>query len=347
MIIHLVDGSEMDANASRCKWYLCAASSSWQDFYVSGIGTVISVSEGLGANGIYGDTRGQAALCYNGAAHGHPDGGGSYYLQGRRTIIEQIDSLYADTTGYPTANEGPFDVKIGWYDYYLSDGGYMMRDKLHDEQMLMVDSAVDIPLLPCVFHDYQATITGIIHKSYSEFEAQSEPLRFPCGMAYAFSNGHMIAFRQDPDYIGTEWSTQHKDVMDYIVTLARWRRGVREYLVYGEWMRPPALSNVRSVTVHMFGASYSMPDVFAGAYVYADSTLGTVFTNYTSAPDTIHVTINVGDYGISPTGYDVYEIDSDGNRTLLFQNMANDPFSKNLIVGGMGTRFLEIVDHQP
>lgn len=323
-------------SSEYCHPRLCSAAREWQDHYIAGIGE--TMGDSLRANGIYSDTRGQAVLCYAGTAHDHPNGGGAYFIQGRKEIAEALDSLCAAGDRIPIANEGPMDIKIGWYDFYLSDCGYL-AGKSDSLLIRLIDGAEDIPILPAIMHDYQATISGLVWFSPNDYDT----LHFAFGEAYVFVNGHLPGFNQATTLIDSMQPSDQDDYR-YLRDLITFRKNVKEYLVYGEWMRSPELNDVDSVEVHIFDNVFTVPSVLSSAFLN-DTDLGLVFTNFTPYADTIKVDIDVDNYGISSAGYDIYEIAMDGSRTLMIENISKDPLSKELVMRGKSTRIFEIVTH--
>jgi hypothetical protein len=329
-VVYDINGDALDA--PNCTYELCMQPVLWQKKYVLGVGATLSSS--LGANAIYTDHGGQPILCYPvdsiGTHDGHPGGGGDYYLQGMREMVHAIDSLYADPRRVTKVNEQGYDIKVGWYDYYANWGGYMGGRSAYVFPRL-IPGAEDVPILPSVLHDSQASIMGLIRHPYSDRVTGYGKNHWVYGIAYVWINGSMPGFREDPaDTV--DWSPAQWDDYRYVRDLIRKRRVFRDYLVYGEWMRPPVLEDCDETEVVFwaepsFSIRDTLPAILAGAYVKVDSlgadldSLALFFTNYSDTTvdgdtaATCSLSVDLSDYGFSPDSFQVCErVSEDSTR---------------------------------
>ncbi len=314
------DPLEDNPDPPECKWELCSASPWWQQKYISGIDSTISL---LGANALYTDTRGLAELCYSNVRHDHPNGGGCYSIQGRKEIVESIKSKYGNS--FPTVNEGPMDIKIGWYDFYGGDAGFML-DKKKDLTRI-IDSAEDVPILPLLFHEYQPTIMGLVLLPYADYGVN----HFAYGLAYDFVNGHMLMIQQDPIHTthanpDSEWTEDQWDDYYYVKNLIAKRSDAKDYLVYGELMRPPAAvcAGVETFVEIKHAGNWidtlDVSPVLMSAYLKVDSlgmekdSLGLVFTNFSENGSICNVMVVLDEYGLPEGDYQLCEIGPGGTR---------------------------------
>ena len=326
-----VENINGDSLVNGCKGDMCSAAPLWQRKYVKGISQTIS---SLGVNSLYTDTRGVAELCYNGDLHGHPNGGGYYFIQGRNTVLDTIRTVASDT--FPTANEGPIDVKIGWYDFYVSDGGFMRRRDVNKPNRIL-DRAVDVPLMPCITHDYQATIMGLGRLPYAEYGEN----HFAYALSYAFVNGHMLSFRQDTSSTD-HWSETQWTDYSYVRSMIEKRKDAAEYLVLGEWMRPPELLDCDVTEVDMFDSVYVLPAIVSSAFV-DDGNLGLVFANFSQQSAGCTVSFLLSEYGLPPGTYTTCMIGDDGERIHCHDRSLSEQVTIDLILTEKSVMVYEFV----
>jgi len=340
-----------------CVLELCTADTLWQKKYVEGTDSILAGS--LSSNGQYTDKGGKPILCYRGREHGHPDGGGYYYIQGRKAMIDSIDAHHADHDSIPTANEAGYDTKIGWYDYYANWGGFHGGYNTPRFNRILLEPGVkDVPIFPAVMHEDQATIMGLTRRVYSDTTWYG-PNHWVFGLAYLFVNGHMLGFRVEDDSVtdlhDRADSTQVDDY-EYVRSLIRKRRDIKRYLVYGEWMRPPTLVSCDSAEIGFFDKDpIPLPAVLTSAFVTVDSvgdrtdSLALIFTNYSdsmthgSTTADCRASIQFSDYGLSAGDYQICELVNDTLRVDCDTLTLGSTFTKNLSLASDSTAILEFV----
>jgi len=343
-----------------CRVEYCTRDTAWAIKYMKA--TEFTLQDTLGANAIYGDTRGGPILCYGGASHGHPNGGGYYYLDGRRLYFEATDSAFADGDSLITANEGPMDVKIGWRDYFISEAKYESRKGLTGFQEVLFTSGkiLAVPIVESVLHDNQAMTFGLTRHTYSDATNSGyyRDQHFEYGIASEFIDGSMIAFRQDTLLMAdTTWSDDQDSAYVYLRDMMKIRRDFAPYLISGEWRRPPGLACSDSTIVNFFGNTPSLPSLLSSAFIRVDSlgaaedSLSLFFTNYSDSSASCITSFDLDDYGFSPGDttldfmiseyiYDDGDIDTTSIDTLALSNSVTDTLAT---LGRGGTAIIEYI----
>ncbi len=160
-----------------------------------------------GVNAIYLDQIGAAApaACYD-ASHGHAAGGGRYWSDGYRTLLNRI-RREAVAKGTALTTENTAEPYMDTVDAYLA------WNPRHAE---------DVPLLPAVYSGYTVYFT-------SPQAAQDSLDAFCAAQARDFLWGCQLGWN-DP------WILQeaHREKQRFQYALCRYRQAAKDFLVYGQ-----------------------------------------------------------------------------------------------------------------
>ncbi|MFQ6093589.1 MAG: DUF6259 domain-containing protein, partial [bacterium] len=308
------------------------ASEIWSTLYQEKVNEILQV---LGATDIYLDNYPIARLCYQ-EEHGHPLGGGTYWIDGYKNMFTDIRASNSDAA---MTNESRCELLLPWLDFFPA----IYWETGQGDGPFVPFPAKPIPLVAASYHGYVG-FGGSASHSWDEYN----PTQFAFQQAYAFVNGNRLTLRAEPQHV-SEFSPAKLAGWKYVRQLAQFLSVTMDYVYYGDWERPPAISGFPVVTVQ-FPETYpelyrrlSTPAVLAGAFTSEDGKLGLPFTNFTDDPASGSFPLQLSDYGLSPGFYRVYEVDSLGAMTLI-DSITGGSYQRDLNLEAKSTTFFIISD---
>lgn len=137
---------------------MCPATSFWRQTLEDIVGRLI---EKYGVDGVYLDQIAAATprLCFD-KSHGHPVGGGTYWLEGYRALLWRLKEDFGNDL--ILATEGCCEAYIDVVDMFLVLDNSSERFGRHED---MLDNWRPIPLFSYVYHEYVVT-----YGSYASLE---------------------------------------------------------------------------------------------------------------------------------------------------------------------------------
>lgn len=297
----------------------------WRDKYA---GIADTVLDDYGVDGIYMDQAVLSLVCWD-PTHGHPVGGGNYWMAGFNALAAQIRDgasrqvlLAGEGAGeaWLPALDLMLTLQVSWERYSAPGSGWE-----------------PIPLFQAVYHAY-----GITYGSYSslvmppydelwpkEF-APREPLAlldrrfqrqfyleqarsFVWGIQPTIANFRASLFEERPEETA------------YMMRLARIRARATDYLLHGTFLRPPALEadtvDVDLSRVSIYAAQRGGPAVstsrypaaIAGAWRAEDGSVAIAIASILTEPMTVAFEFDPRAYGLDGAGQ-IVRIDEDGPR---------------------------------
>lgn len=269
---------------------MCPATAYWQDKMAGLYGRLLN-EDGLDA--VYLDQlMVYPYLCYA-ANHGHaPAGGGDHVVQGFREMIKKIRASTPKKFILGGENIGePYTDVI---DYQLTAHSECAPDRIPMYQAALKDYTVEIGL-------------------YSYTAAERTPEAFMAKQGLCFVQGRQLGWfnfnNMDFDYTTGLLKPDALWFMPYLKTLCAARTAARDFLVYGELLRPPLLNNLPNKNVRWIlwpngnpavdDRERSVPVVWAQAYKSPAGDLGLVLANWTDQDRQVTLTVNRRDWGIA------------------------------------------------
>lgn len=256
----------------------------------------------------------------------HSPGGGTYGIHAFRTMFDTMRSTFRSTL--PSLGiiytEVAAENYIGSVDFMISD---FMTSPL--TQNTLADRWV--PLFQALYHRYTLTWPST-ERVYST--AVLHPDHYDAVNALGFTSGNILADRQDcfidaqnyPQAAPTptcavlgagQLTIQMPLLQDHVQFMKRMvdaRRRSREFLVYGDMMKPLSLSVPSqtyffndSVTPGLQDKTVSLPNVMHSVWRADNGDLGIVLTNHTPTAQTVPLSLPLSEYGFSGTRY-LYEV---------------------------------------
>ena len=298
---------------------MCAGHSTWQDFYPM---RVAEMMEQLGATDIYLDNYPSHRFCYH-ENHDHPHGGGSHWSRGYKIFMGRIRNNHP---GALMGNEGKYEQLIPYLEGFFvplwtGSGGPTQNDR-----PFCMPGAFPVPLVQCVYHDYIIPF-GSNGARWEEYV----PGQYAFEQAFAFVNGNLINVLIQASPLSQYQSKKSED-MKFSRQMAQTFPYAKQYLRYGEWMRPPEVSTP-TTTVH-FAIDYPMyesieqPKILSACFKAANGSLGLAFANYTTESVSGTFFVNLENYGLAPGNYSVNIIDTSG--VFAFDQFDGSNYSNQL-----------------
>lgn len=238
---------------------MCLGTAFWRDTYAS---LATEAFRGLDVDGIYMDQACTSLACYDGT-HGHPMGGGTYWMEGFKALAADIRQRCELRGGPALAGEGCGENWLPYLDLMLSL-------QVSRERYAAPDGWEPIPFFHAVYHGYAVffgNYASLTRPPYDELWpaqfAPREPLKlldrkfsrqFYLEQARGFVWGQqptLANFR--PDHLQSR-----AEELDYVRRLARIHRLARAYLLDGTMLPPPR------VTAPVIEQAMSRLSIYAG-----------------------------------------------------------------------------------
>lgn len=281
---------------------MCMGTAFWRNKYASLAEKAIL---GYGVDGIYMDQACSNLACYD-PGHGHPPGGGTYWIQGFRTLEQDIRSRCRNASPIALAGEGCGESWLPHLDLMLSL-------QVSRERYATPGAGEPIPFFHAVYHKYAllfGNYSSLVMPPYdelwpSEF-APTEPQKlldrmyapqFRLEQARAFVWGQqptLANFR--PDLLHTR-----QEELDFFFRLARLRRYGLKYFRDGTMLPPPQLDtptqeiDISRVSIYagrreaLTHYRKTCPTVLSAAWLAPDGDVAVVFVNISSETQSFSV----------------------------------------------------------
>jgi len=309
--------------------YMCMATPFWRNKYAS---LCDSVFNRYHVDGVYMDMACLSLKCFD-PTHGHPIGGGKYWVEHFRKLVAQIRAKAPADRPVMLAGEGCGEAWLPYLDAFLTLA-------VSKERYAGPGSWETIPFFQAVYHQYAITYgnySSLLAPPYDELwpkqYAPKEPLQmldkdfnkqFLMEQARSFVWGLQPTIANYQPFLALE----RKQEIEYLFTLAKARSRSLKYLLHGKLVRLPevavpeeelALSRLsiyagkKGETITRFIGKY--PLIYAAAWQAVDQDLGIALTNIGDAPFRWASVLQAERYGLPAKGR-VYVIDSQGRRLL-------------------------------
>ncbi|HPN34324.1 MAG TPA: DUF6259 domain-containing protein [bacterium] len=309
--------------------YMCMATPFWRNKYASLCDSVFNRYQ---VDGVYMDMACLSLKCYD-PTHGHPIGGGKYWVENFHKLVAQIRARAPEDRPVMLAGEGCGEAWLPYLDAFLTLA-------VSKERYAGPGLWETIPFFQAVYHPYAITYgnySSLLTPPYDELwpkeYAPKEPLQmldkdfnkqFLMEQARSFVWGLQPTIANYQPFLALE----RKQEIGYLLNLARTRSRGLKYLLHGRFVRAPevacpeeelALSRLsiyagkKGETVTRFSGRY--PVVYAAAWQSKDQDLGIALTNIGDTAFRWHCTFPADRYAL-PTEGRVYLINPHGRRLL-------------------------------
>jgi hypothetical protein len=284
----------------------------WRDKYAGIADTVIKQ---YGIDGIYMDQAVLSLIDWS-ADHGHPVGGGNYWMQGFRELAKDLRRRNANRpVGF--AGEGGGESWMPDLDAFLT---------LQVSQERYADPASGwepLPMFQAAYHPYAltyGTYGSLTLPPYDElWPADKRP---PTALApldakyvrqFHLEQARMFVWGMQPtiaNFLPDQLTTRREEI-DYLERLAKLRYGLRDFFVRGTFLRAPTLdvpssdlllSRISIYAARLGGpteAHRTSPDVLASAWRAPDGRVAIALASIGKEPINAKIRLPAGAYGLT------------------------------------------------
>jgi hypothetical protein len=308
---------------------MCMGTEFWRKKYA---GIAERAIKELGVDGIYMDQACSSLSCFD-ATHGHPLGGGSYWMNGFRQLSADIRQRSADVRPIGLAGEGAGEAWLPYLDLMLS------LEVSRERYRPPTPAWEPIPFFQAVYHPYALQFGNYSSLTMPPYDdlwpaefAPKDPLalldekfalqfRFEQARAFVWGQQPMIAnFR--PSHL-----KDRPEEIAYVLRLARLRQAGLDYLMHGEFLRPPAINAADveadisrlSIYAGQKGALTSfkktLPLAIAGAWRAPDGDVGVALASIADQPQTLTLAFAPAYHGTAKAKR-IVRIDESGRTPL-------------------------------
>jgi hypothetical protein len=313
---------------------MCMGTEFWRSKYA---GLAERAVRELGVDGIYMDQACTSLACYD-PSHGHPLGGGAYWVKGFRTLTEDIrrrcerPADQATQTPVVLAGEGCGEAWLPYLDLMLSL-------QVSKERYMAQDKWEPIPFFQAVYHPYAVTYgnySSLTTPPYDEMwpaaSAPKEPLKLldrKFAQHFRLEQARALVWGQQPtiaNFLPAHLQQRPEEVA-YLVRLAKIRSHAKKYLLYGTFLRPPELHapearlDMSRLSIYAGqrggAAEFKKPSplALAGAWRAADGDVALVLASLADEPLELSLDLDAKYYRL-PKAARMYRTDESGRQEI-------------------------------
>ncbi|MBS0000057.1 MAG: hypothetical protein KFF73_13845 [Cyclobacteriaceae bacterium] len=332
---------------------MCIATPFWKDKYASLARKAI---QEYGLSGIYMDQACLSRMCYDNK-HGHAIGGGNYWVDHFGRLTGMIRQELPEKERPVLAGEGGGESWIPYLDAFLTL-------QVSKERYAGPGDWETIPMFQAVYHpyavsygNYSSLLTPPYDERWPEEFAPEGPLKlldesfnlqFLMEQARSFVWGMQPAIANYRSFLASE----RKEEIDYMIRLARVRYRGLKYLLYGKFLRSPAMEipekemNISRLSIYAgrgqdnvtsFTGKY--PQVYTGTWQSDDKNIAIAIASISADPFPVRFSFSAGDYDLPDTG-NIYLTDVDGKGFL--NSYRNGKIDVNFSLPPKGLAIVEI-----
>ena len=285
----------------------------WRDKYAGIADTVIQQYK---LDGIYMDQAVLSLACWS-ADHGHPVGGGHYWMDGFRELAQDLRRR-AGKSASAYAGEGGGESWLPDLDAFLT---------LQVSQERYIDPASGwepLPIFQAAYHPYAVTYGTYGSLTWPPYDDLWPVATRPANamtlldskyrQQYLLEQARMFVWGMQPTIANflPEQLTARRAEIDYLERLARLRYGLRDYFQSGVMLRAPEVrvdsANVLMSRVSIYaarrgGATEAVvrsPLVLSGAWRAKDGRVALALASIADEPREVELRFETGRYGVRP-----------------------------------------------
>jgi len=308
---------------------MCMGTEFWRQKYA---GLAVRAVTELGVDGLYMDQACTSLACYD-PSHGHPVGGGVYWMQGFRALASDIRHR-CDARREPVvlAGEGCGEPWLPYLDLMLSL-------QVSREHYMAPDGWDTIPFFPAVYHPYAVAYGNYSSLTMPPYDdlwpaefAPKEPLKLldrKYSRQFCLEQARAFVWGQQPtiaNFLPAQL-TDRAEELDFVMRLARLRNRAAKYLLHGTFLRPPqvrgpvATLDISRLSIYagrqggLTAFQKASPLALAGAWRAPDKQVAVAVASIADEP--IHVVLDLPNAGYDlPRDAAVYQMDDQARRRL-------------------------------
>lgn len=304
---------------------MCIGTAFWRDTYA---GLVEEAVTDLGVHGIYMDQACLSLPCYD-ESHGHPIGGGNWWIQANALLTEDIRARTASTRTVLLAGEGCGESWLPHLDAMLALQVSMERYKAPGQwEAIPFFHAVYAPIAT-LYGNYSSLTRPPYDALWPAEFAPEHPLALldrKFGTQFRLEQARAFAWGQQPTVANFQPShlEERAEEMAFAMQLALLRRSARAYLQEGTMLRAPRIPLER-VAIPMSRLSiyagqqdavqeftHAVDPVIASAWQAPDGSIGIVLVNIRDAAQSFSLRLEPANYPLPPDGT-IVRMDAQGS----------------------------------
>jgi len=302
-------------NAAMCpftEWY--------QDMQVK---LLSSLLKEVKFDGLYLDqiTAVAPQLCFD-SSHGHPVGGGSWWVEGYRRLIEKVRQkvreVNPDAILTSEANTEPF--------IDLLDGNLAITPTFSNE----------VPLYKVVYGDY-----SIVYGRKQSPEMLRNRIPFDAMMGLSFIYGEQIGWFSRGEVVNLLLKEEFEPQREYMKKIIKGIKFARKFLIEGIYQRPlkidiegenKELEFTSNLATHPY--IFTLPPVLSSLYKSYDNELCFVLTNYTDKNYKVTFEIVPENYGIKKGKLKIWKNGQIEEKRLIKNSIkiSEEIFPKSVVI---------------
>lgn len=330
---------------------MCMGTDFWRKTYA---GLAEEVIRGLGVDGVYMDQACTTLACYD-PTHGHPVGGGRYWMEGFQKLVADIRQEGAVKTGRSSGvrkravapkfvAESPAKPTValageGCGEPWLPYLDLMLSLQISRERYSTPDGWETIPFFNAVYHDCVVTFGNYSSLTMPPYDdlwpaelAPTEPLKLldpKFARQFYLEQLRSLVWGQQPTVANflPEHLHQRATETEYATRLAKLRSRFPQYFVHGTMLRPPRLAVAEAQIAISRLSIYAgqqdglkvyekrVPLALASAWRAPNGAVAVVLGAIADAPTDLTLDWEAKDYDLPKRGW-IYRIDG-GSRELL------------------------------
>ncbi len=333
---------------------MCIATQFWKDKYSALCESAVNA---YNTSGVYMDQSCRSRLCFD-ESHGHPIGGGKYWVEHFGKLTDQIRSKIAKTKNYALAGEDCGETFLPYLDL-------MMTLQVSRERYSGVSSAETIPFFQAVYHQYGITYgsySSLVTPPYEELwpkeyapDSQEQPLddiydqQFLMEQARGFVWGMQPTIANYHEFL----KSRKKEEVDFLFNVAKVRNQGMKYLLWGKFQRSPQMpANSEELTISKLsiyserrGENVStyhkeFPTLYSGTWKSDDNGLGIALASINRNSTQVDLTFKSNEYELPDSGK-IFLITQEGKKLLT--PYANGNIQVKHLLNPMGVCIIEII----
>jgi hypothetical protein len=293
---------------------MCLGTGFWREKYAGLAGQVI---QQFRVDGIYMDQACTSLACHD-ATHGHPLGGGRFWMEGFRALSADIRRRAAEVRPPALAGEGSGEAWLPYLDLMLS------LQVSRERYAAPAEGWEAIPFFPAVYHAHAiqfGNYSSLTMPPYDELwpaaTAPKEPLALldrRYARQFRTEQARALVWGQQPMLANfqPEQLQQRAEEIAFVLRLARLRRQGRDFLQHGDFLRPPEIAAAPIDTPMSRLSIYAgqkgglttfvkaLPPAHAGAWRAPDGRVALVVVSVLTEPQEVTLEFDPAAYGLPP-----------------------------------------------
>jgi hypothetical protein len=273
---------------------MCPSQAFWQNAIASLFDSLVA---DFGVSGVYVDqiSAMEHEFCFN-KEHGHPLGGGHYWVDGNRDLLRKIRN---------------FGTRNGRKPVITSEGAdEVFLDLLDGNLTWATPTDWEIPLMEVVYSGYT-----IFFGSPCDFTKSD---RFFC-----YAQGQALMDGRQNGWMGLGlFKPEYSAKVDYLRQCGRYRVATKQYLLYGRLLGPiEPESPVATFTEEGFGFEKAIhkgtaPVAEGRLWQDEDGRLAVFLANYIDTPVEFKFRVDPAEYGLSGKRFELKQITPEGSSPI-------------------------------